>query len=1610
MREVGLHPAVIDHLDSTLTFTRWALCLPRWILATRTDFARSLSRSFSVKWHGLPMRTAAFPLPVPYPGCFDGGGPNLSSRRLRVLAQKRVVHSLVIALNYLYLGRFASEDELGRSPNELQFGCFSRLYDMVAACGYRSEPLPVVPGRAGAELISCIDTLERFLEESEVLSGGYEVGWKAPLSCSKKQEEMKVSNYPQLRPFRSLDVDRLKISGKGEWPLSDYLDSTLWLPFVEPAFLLHGADVSDWPGPNFQNEDRNEYLKLARKWDSLGLLRLHRLGEGPGGFCKIFNTYKSLDADRQIGDRRNINAMECSAGGPSSRLPSGPLLTNLCCPPGCGLRGSITDRRDFYHQVSVSLSRSASNMTPFGFSAGELSGCRALEDFILRTKEVKYDRAIHGDRLGKAEKFGKLKAPVLGQPASKSLRSEDELYPCFGAIYQGDHLGVEFALEGHHNLLRREGLLVDSQRLEGHSTLPIHFLWQALIIDDFFVVSAQSRRDSKEESSAFKLLAKARLAYERHALPGSPEKDVVAESFFKAAGAEIDSTEEVRNLNLCLVASPLQKRLGLALLSLRVASLEGISTKLASRLSGSWISVLMFRRCFCSVVDDLFSIGSGYDEGEEAMVVHLPRKVAQELSFLATFAPIITSDVSEDFSRVVWATDASLDKGAICEVEVDRITSKILWLGGDKKGCYTMLDNGFRSVRKRLHPGWDDNDFDEETAEKFEGLIPRAEIGRPFQLRFDFVEVCGGVGSVSHAMARAGWVVAPVLDLTESSNYDLKNERLVEWILMMIQEKKFGSVMVEPVCTSFSPAAHPACRSYAVPQGWDRLSPKVHLGNLIAFRCLAIMMVAARSLCPALCEQPRLSKMCWLSIWKWLVHSFGCEESVVASCMFGSPHRKEFRILCAHVKSSMLEKRCGGGHRHIRIEGKYTKGSAIYMPDLAKHFAKALGDALLCRAREEADVFPKRSQGESVVVNDILSSGRWKVKRDWFWKKRSHINLLEASVVTSLQKQLLKERRSGRHVVLVDSSVCKGAFSKGRSSSRALQSILKRSACLQIVGSQYLSFCFAPTRLNVPDDPTRGVPLREPAERSILGFFEAEELQSLHGSLQSRPLANWIRLWILVSCVDAVEARLDYWSSMPHLCGLCSLVVPTSTGFVASLSMWTLLFAVALLSLLVVVCACFSSCLSSSHNIISGSSAWIAHDPISRSALNARPVLGSALNAHCPGIRGGHSGLFSLVFAMALLVVSADGVPMRPETAAEVERAANRQRVWLASDRVVRTETRENRHRLLSAFQAWLCDEHGIDWEVVISRKPVDAEEVARLLVMFGRDLHASGKSYSKYSETINAVSMIRPILKKQLTSAWDLAFAWLQDEPHQHHPALPLSVAISMIALALLWGWPNEAAIIAMGFSGLLRVGEILDATRADLILPSDVAPGIRYALIRIKEPKTRGRGPRHQNARVESKDIVDLLTGVFGDFNPSQKLWKWSASTLRRRFVQLLHAVGVGKKSGSKGREYDLGSLRPGGATHLLTLTEDTALVQRRGRWASIHVMNIYLQEIAVATSLSSIDDRAKKNIQDLCDAYPEILETSLKFLSTKIPCTAWNLLFKATPVRPGKFGDRW
>ena len=112
-------------------------------------------------------------------------------------------------------------------------------------------------------------------------------------------------------------------------------------------------------------------------------------------------------------------------------------------------------------------------------------------------------------------------------------------------------------------------------------------------------------------------------------------------------------------------------------------------------------------------------------------------------------------------------------------------------------------------------------------------------------------------------------------------------------------------------------------------------------------------------------------------------------------------------------------------------------------------------------------------------------------------------------------------------------------------------------------------------------------------------------------------------------------------------------------------------------------------------------------------------------------------------------------------------------------------------------------------------------------------------------------LSSKKPVLRRQLQGAWDLAFSWVQAEPSPHHVAMPWQVLLAMATVALTWGWPDVAGCLALGWGALLRAGERIAAKRRDLLLPRDAQETICFALLAINEPKTRHTGPRHEAAK---------------------------------------------------------------------------------------------------------------------------------------------------------------
>ena len=144
-------------------------------------------------------------------------------------------------------------------------------------------------------------------------------------------------------------------------------------------------------------------------------------------------------------------------------------------------------------------------------------------------------------------------------------------------------------------------------------------------------------------------------------------------------------------------------------------------------------------------------------------------------------------------------------------------------------------------------------------------------------------------------------------------------------------------------------------------------------------------------------------------------------------------------------------------------------------------------------------------------------------------------------------------------------------------------------------------------------------------------------------------------------------------------------------------------------------------------------------------------------------------------------------MPLVPCSADDRKRATERAAVDLRPERTVKPSTRTNRDRLLEAFDLWAAEHFSTTLHEMLFGGSLDVELVSEVLIAYGKDLFRSGRSYSKFAETINGVAALKPSLRRQLTAVWDLAFNWVVSEPHEHHAAMPLSVLLAVAGLSPL-------------------------------------------------------------------------------------------------------------------------------------------------------------------------------------------------------------------------------
>ena len=494
---------------------------------------------------------------------------------------------------------------------------------------------------------------------------------------------MDNSLYPELEPYHKMDPSKLRLSGTGHWDVTSLLPDQLCVPYREPAVLANGLRPPAGSYPKM-TETCEELAGLAFLWDKQNLLYVHSYDIPtyyPEEQVRIFGAMKDAERDRQIGDKRGRNFAEGKVQGPSCSLPSASDLAELRLDRKTQkITLSITDRRDFYHQIRVTPAKAISNTLGPGLDPKLLEGTIALNSYLLQKalrQKKSRDRQVHGDGLGGGHS--------LRAPESDSL-----VFIAFNSILQGDHSGVEVACAAHQQLLRNYDLLSDDKILLGTRPWLHPTCLQGLVIDDFFSVAVTPR--SLLVTPDVLDFDRAQVAYANEKLQGSPDKDIRGSSSGRVIGGFVNGERIATDNGIVGLGSPPEKRYGMSWITLQACQLPATSDSLHLSLLGGWTSMAMFRRCFMGLFQEVHHlVDMDFFNQARPKLLPLPRTTGEEMVLAAVLVPLFQANLSAGFGDYIYATDASEARGAVCRAPLQEDLQEVISRVCKTKGSYTRM-------------------------------------------------------------------------------------------------------------------------------------------------------------------------------------------------------------------------------------------------------------------------------------------------------------------------------------------------------------------------------------------------------------------------------------------------------------------------------------------------------------------------------------------------------------------------------------------------------------------------------------------------------------------------------------------------------------------------------------------------------------------------------------------------------------------------------------------------------------------------------------------------------------------------------------------------------
>ena len=1545
----------------------------RWVSLSRSSFATFLHSFLHNEPSEKPGTTyTLWPSAAPYPELLQS--TSLPTRLSRsTLCRRKAVNLIFLVLSWLHMkkpARAPAELSLYSPLNARQWGMVRRLERQLRDVEAVGDIGPAEMGRSAVR----VEGLESLLGELHAMAVRL-----APQNYAERTVFSGEESASPLKPGRDA-ADCGEVIGRAEQGvpvLAKDVDHTRLsfpenLPEFDPTKLFSGIHQDTYDDPISQARspsidlDRPPRVSVrASKAKAMGLFqfldRHRRLRLAPpekirkNFCCGAFSLVKDEEKDRLILDARPPNILETTLREWCKTLASVQALAQTELLPGNVMYFSGTDLRDFYYCFRISKSRSYRNAFAY-----------PLEQSLAR-------------------QFGCF---------TDDLKHCSHLYPCLNTLAMGDCQAVELGQCAHVKLGLNARAFSPYELLTVHGRAPRGLLSAGIVIDDLVVIEQHLGRKASDEY----LESEARMdrIFEEYAQAGltpHPKKTFRTETRAEFWGAAVDGeTGFVR-------AAP-RRLVPLMAITSRTARLGFATVALLEVLAGAWVSILQVKRRMLSLLDWIYVVQRGRDR---PMVVKLPKPLIDELWLLVILGPLAVSDMRLASIPEVFLCDASSNCMASCKAKLPLCLSQELQRHCLVRGVWSKLLSPWARWLKEHGDLFEEDELPEGVPlvshplwKALAEFLQYKMVHRKFsysrrhinllelQAVIDLETVLAKTWSdFRYLLGSDSQVALACLVKGRSSSYRL-NSMLQSSLAVYLGVGMLGNYGFVPSLSNSSDDLtrnKPLRKPAGPPPAWWEPAMKGDFSSLdtwlesVGYGIFQVaglpfkdeVQPAAKNIRRELIEPLRaVQKPERLSQFDAAQKS---AASVSQSCVRESPEGEKKELTREQKESDDQTKKCKrkpeGDNEPRRSEGKNEPrpDHSVALRQVAPPVGKSCRSDKLKTGRCRAVSCENRgSPLLSDRARELLSGldgvrffgpdGR-RCSGPVDWRRAGFLDLYsgESGVARALSRKL------GVWVLTFDYTHGEDQNLLDERTQKFIFELLREGAFL---GCGLAPECASFSRAVTPAVRDRDHPLGKSdlslnmQEKVARGNLHAIFVLAVLEFCRANNLVYWCEnpdgsfLWLLPAFLRSgianpqVAYRFDMcryktpWRKRTRIC--------TNTHLAGMREL----------------------CLGQhSHLRLRGRSSF--HQQSWTRVAQAYPKdlcrrLADAiakkldLKREKLDVAGCARGLSRRIGEASHPGPPARGVP-------PARRDPNR----LLDVKLVGAGTLAIQDRVWKSFEGWLqlsLSEQTIDQLFIY---PPLAVEVIK---SYGVHLYSSGKGLYELRHLLVLIQQKKPLMRPAMGPAWSLVSKWEEVTPTQHRKPLPELLFKAMFSLATLWKLKRFAACLLLAFEGISRIGEVLRATRGDLLLPEDLMDAdSTTAYLRIRRPKTMRRGKgRVQHIRVEGASAVGVLSGVFGQLDEFLHLYPLSSTVFRRRWDKLLDALLL-----PKSQRPLPSSVRGGGAIVAYRRGVAVQDILWRMRLVSISTLESYLQELAADSLLVSLPESTKHRIRSFASLYP-------------------------------------